>query len=78
MESFGRSGAHELWNNTEGLVSSYGAMWIAPGIVIATVSGLPLSGRAVLAEAVPILCLWFFSLLLRGGSVCHLHAVEQG
>ncbi|KAF0146055.1 MAG: putative glycosyltransferase 36 [Nitrospirae bacterium] len=48
-------------NNKEGLVSSYRAMWIAPVIAIATVVCLALSGRAVLANAVPILCLWFFS-----------------
>jgi len=36
-------------------------MWIAPVIAIAAVICLSLSGRAVLAEAIPILCLWFFS-----------------
>ncbi len=48
-------------NRQEGLVSSCRTMWIAPVIATATVIYLVLSGPAALAEAGPILGLWFFS-----------------
>jgi len=48
-------------NHQEGLVSSCRTMWIAPVIATATVIYLALSGPAALAEAGPILGLWFFS-----------------
>jgi cyclic beta-1,2-glucan synthetase len=44
-----------------GLASSCRTMWIAPVIATATVIYLLLSGPAALAEAGPILGLWFFS-----------------
>jgi cellobiose phosphorylase len=48
-------------NHQEGLVSSCRTMWVAPVIATATVIYLVLSGPAALAEAGPILGLWFFS-----------------
>jgi len=48
-------------NHQEGLASSCRTMWISPVIATATVIYLALSGPAALAEAGPILGLWFFS-----------------
>ena len=47
--------------NRTGLAASCRTMWIAPVIATATVIYLVLSGPAALAEAGPILGLWFFS-----------------
>ncbi len=48
-------------NDRTGLAASCRTMWIAPVIATATVIYLALSGPAALAEAGPILGLWFFS-----------------
>ena len=48
-------------NDRTGLAASCRTMWIAPVIATATVIYLALSGPAALAEAGPILGIWFFS-----------------